>query len=78
MLRLRRDILSMDGNRAGVRDKAPRNGIQQRGFARTVGADHGDEITGGEFQGDVAKRTAFISGGREEGLRHVFDIKHEP
>src|SRR5699024_239647 len=53
-----------------------RDGVEQRGLARAVRADDGDEVTLVEREVDVVEGDALIDRPREEGLGDVLYLEH--
>ena len=79
IFRQERHILSVQDNAALVYIEHARNSVEQRGFARAVSADDGDEISGGQCEGKILHSLFFIDRARAEGLErrnqlHVFCV----
>ena len=76
ILRQAGDILPADGDAAAVHGEGAGDGVQQRGFARAVAADDGDEVALVQVEGQVVQSRPGVDGARMEGLGDVFQIKH--
>ena len=68
VLRLKGDILSTQQDAALVGDEAAGDGVEQGGFARTVGAHDGGKIPGFHVQADAVQGHFFIDRAGVEGL----------
>ena len=76
MLRHQGDVLAVQQKIAGIRDKAARDGIEQRGLARAVRADDGDEIPRQGVQGHIVQRLFFVGRAGAEYLGNVPQFQH--
>ena len=76
ILRLEGDVLAVQVNISAVGEKAAADGVEQSGFARAVGADDGDEVTGVQVQAQVPQGYLFVDGAGVEGFGDVVDLQH--
>ena len=76
VIRQKGDVLSVQRDMPGISDKFARNGIEQRGFARPVGADDGGKIARLQVQVDVIQRQLFVDGAGVKGFAYVLQLKH--
>ena len=77
VVRHHRDVLAIQGDGTGIGDELPGDGIEQRGFARTVGAHDGGEIPFLQMEVHVLQRHLLVDGTGVEGLAHTLQIKHD-
>ena len=70
------DIFARQRDGAGVGDELARNGVEQRGFARAVGADDGGKVTVVEVKVHAFQRDLLIDGAGVERFADVFQFKH--
>ena len=76
MLRQTGDVYPVDGNGARTHQPGARDGIEQRGFARAVSADHADEVSVSQGEGNAVQRGFLVDGTGIKGLAQVDDFKH--
>ena len=62
------DVRPGQGDGAAVRQKGACDGVEQGGFACAVGAHDGDEVTGGQMQGQVLQGAFLVDRSGVEGL----------
>ena len=76
VLGLKGDILPVQHNGPPVREKHPGDGVEQGGLTRAVGAHHGDEVPGGQVEGNPVQRLLLIDGAGVEGLGNIVQLQH--
>ena len=70
------DVPAVQHDRAGVGDELARNGVEQRGLARAVGADNRRKVAVVQMQVHVFEGDLLIDSARIERFADVFQIKH--
>ena len=76
ILRHEGDVLAVKLDLAAVREKAAGNSVEERGFARAVCADDGDEIALCGVEAEVFDRLFGVDRAGVEGLRDMREFKH--
>ena len=70
------DIPAVQRNRAAVRQKGSRDGVEQGGFARAVGAEDGDEIARVQMERQILQRLFLIDRAGVKGQTDVVQLQH--
>ena len=70
------NVVPVDDDGAAVYGPHARNGVQQRGLARAVAADHRDKVALLEMKIDARKRPALVDRAGVERFVYVVDVQH--
>ena len=76
MLACKGNILFIQQDTALINIKAACDGVEQRGFSRTVRADDRHEIAAVEVERKVGDRALFVHRSGVEGLGDVLNVQH--
>ena len=72
------DVGAVQRDGAGIGDKGARDGVEQGGLARAVGAHNGGKIPLIQVQIDVGEGFFLIDRSGVEGHAHMVQLKHGP
>lgn len=76
VLRQKRHVLPVEEDFAAIRQKAPADRAEQRGFSRAVRADDRDEISVRHAERKLMQGAFFVDRSGMEGLGDVFQLQH--
>ena len=76
MLRLQRDILSVEEDAAAVGVEAAGDGVENRAFPGSVAPDDRNKVTVCHIEGNITKRFLLIDCARIEGLGNMCQLQH--
>ena len=70
------NVLAIQQDASLVHIKAARDGVEERGLARAVRADNGDEIALVEMERQIGNGALFVHRSNVEGLGDVLNVQH--